>query len=225
METFPLKVEGQMKTMNTYPDYTATSDAQLLSLVATGSRDAIDQLYDRHAKKCYVKALSIIADPSDAEEIVQDIFLKLWTLSGGYISGRGEFNGWLMTMVRNQAIDRLRHKKRSISATALTYDISDPFDTEEMRGMTPVYRLSDGVNTPYEEAWRREQSSAVSMALGLLPAPQRDAIRLAYFGGLSQAEVSRKLGVPLGTIKTRTQRGLLKLRGLLDSYRLTYDAA
>lgn len=205
-----------------HADYASVSDAQLLSYVASGQCEALEALYDRYVSACYGLALRIVADPCVAEEIVQDVFHKVWTAPRSYAPDRGKFSAWLLTLVHNRSIDRLRHEKSIVPAGSMSFDA---FDAEETGGIIPADMLPDGVNTPYEEAWRQERSRAVRKALSLLPAPQREALSLAYLGGLSQREIAHRLGVPLGTIKTRTRYGLLQLRRLLDGENLLGDAA
>jgi len=218
-----------METMNISlancpgPDNNASlEDAQLLGMIASGKCEALEALYDRYVRACYGLALRVVADPYVAEDVVQDVFLKLWTARFSYAPQEGKFSAWLLTLVRNRSIDRLRHEKRVMPVGSMSFDA---FDAEEMGGITPGDILLDGPNTPYEEAWRQEQSRAVHKALSLLSTPLREVISLAYLGGLTQREVAQRLGVPLGTIKTRTQRALLQLRRLLDRESLMEDAA
>ena len=212
-----------METMIlSHTDYASFADAELLRLIASGNCEALEALYDRYVRACYGKALGVVVDPCVAEEIVQDIFLKLWAAPSSYVPERGKFSVWLLTLVHNRAIDRLRHEKHVMPDSALSFDA---FDVEETGDVSPAEMLSDETNTPYEEAWRQEQSRAVREALSLLSASQREAISLAYLGGLTHREIAQRLGVPLGTIKTRIRCGLLHLRRLLDGESLMGDAA
>jgi RNA polymerase sigma-70 factor (ECF subfamily) len=202
-----------METTIVNDKYTSAEDAQLVSLIASGDCDALEALYDRYVRACYGVALRTVGDAYVAEEVVQDVFLKVWTAPHAYDPERGKFSTWLLKTVHNRAIDRLRHERRVMPAGYLECDC---YDVEEMGGVTPADIVPDETSTPYEALWRRETGIVVRKALSLLSAPQREVISLAYFGGLTQREVSLRLGVPLGTIKTRTQRALLQLRDLLD---------
>jgi RNA polymerase sigma-70 factor (ECF subfamily) len=211
-----------METTSLNANYASTEDAQLLSLVATGNCDALEALYDRYVRACYGVALRTVGDPGLAEEVVQDVFIKVWTAPHSYVPERGKFSTWLLKLVHNRAIDQLRHEKRVMPAGYLDFDASDD---DDMGGTAPADTVPDESITPFEAAWRRETSKVVRKALGLLSAPQREVISLAYFGGLSQREVALHLGVPLGTIKTRTQRALLHMRDLLDKIEGFTEAA
>jgi RNA polymerase sigma-70 factor, ECF subfamily len=212
-----------METMTlSHTDYASFADAELLRLIASGKSEALEALYDRYVRACYGKALGVVVDPYVAEEVVQDVFLKLWAAPSSYVPERGKFPVWLLTLAHNRAIDRLRHDKHVMTGNSLPFDAFDP---EETGDISPAEMLSDGANTPYEEAWRQEQSRTVRKALSLLSASQREAISLAYLGGLTQWEIAQRLGVPLGTIKTRIRGGLQHLRRLLDGQSLMEDAA
>jgi RNA polymerase sigma-70 factor (ECF subfamily) len=199
--------------------FASASDAQLLSFVASGEHDALEVLYERYAKACYGLAMKVLVDPFLAEEVVQEVFLKLWAAPSSYVPERGKFSAWLLTLVYNRSIDWLRqarHRKLNSSIE---------LDAEVIDNVTLADILPDGAITPYEEAWRQEQGRVVRGALRLLSPPERLVISLAYLGGLTQREISQRLGVPLGTIKSRTHRGLLQLRRLLEREELLGDAA
>ena len=193
-----------------------------MGLVASGDSEALEALYDRYVRACYSVALRTVGDAYVAEEVVQDIFLKVWTAPHSYSPERGKFSTWLLKLAHNRSIDRLRHERRVMPDGYLECDVSD---AGEMGGTTPADMLPDETSTPYEAVWRRETGIVVRKALSLLSAPQREVISLAYYGGLTQREVSLRLGVPLGTIKTRTQRALLQLRELLDKVDNLIEAA
>jgi RNA polymerase sigma-70 factor (ECF subfamily) len=139
------------------------------------------------------------------------VFLKLWVKPESYVPGRGKFSGWLLTLVHNRSVDRLRRAKTGGQNNNI------PLDMDNGNGLTVADMLPDQAATPYEEAWRAEKGSIVREALKRLPASQRDAISLAYFGGLTQREIAERLGEPLGTIKTRTRSGLMALKRVLGN--------
>ncbi len=207
------------ETTQTHPDYETMSDEVLMRAVGGGDRRALEQVYDRHMSGCYGLAMKIVRDPSVAEEIVQDVFLKLWTAPQSYVAERGKFSGWLLTLVHNRSVDRLRRARSNGQANAL------PLDLENDNGIAVGDSLFDGGPTPYEAAWHAEESAIVRRALNLLPAAQREAITLAYYGGLTQKEIAERLGAPLGTIKTRTRSGLMHLRRVLGQPGLMGEAA
>jgi RNA polymerase sigma-70 factor, ECF subfamily len=140
---------------------------------------------------------------------VQDVFMKLWTQPHIFAPERGKFSGWLLTLVHNRSVDKLRRLKSANGRTVL------PLDGEAESGLTLADLLPDSAPTPDEQAWTSEQGQLVRRALDTLPSSQRDALVLAYFGGLTQKEIAEKLQEPLGTIKTRTRSALHHLKHTL----------
>lgn len=189
---------------------TSMSDDSLMRAIGESKNGALEALYERYVAGCYGLALKIIGDPTLAEEIVQDVFLKVWRKPESYIAGRGKFSSWLLTLVHNRSIDKLRRTKAGVLGSSV------PLDLDSGAGIALADMLPDAAPTPYDEAWREEKGSIVRSTLSLLPETQRQAISMAYFGGLTQKEIAEKLGEPLGTIKTRTRSGLIQLRQLLS---------
>ena len=164
---------------------------------------AFSQLYDRYARPIYVLAVTVLAR-AEAEEIVQEVFLRLWRKVAQFQPERGPFGAWFMTIARHQVWDTMRrlHREPSLSAEAI-----DQLLMESDIGAVNVE----------EQAWSQEVGEAVLRALEGLPAEQRRALVLAYFGGLSQSSIAQHLGWPLGTVKKRIRLGLQKLRTALAS--------
>ena len=162
---------------------------------------AFGQLYDRYARSVFVLAVTAL-DRAEAEEIVQEVFLRLWRKVEQYQPERGPFGAWFMTIARHQVWDTMRrlHREPSLSAEAV--------DQLLMESAIDVSNVE-------EEAWSQEIGEAVLRALQGLPAEQRRALVLAYFGGLSQSSIAQHLGWPLGTVKKRIRLGLQKLRTAL----------
>ena len=200
-------------------DYASWSDESLMAAIALRDSHAVETLYDRYVNGCYGLALKIVRDPSVAEEVVQDVFLKLWSRPESFVPTRGKFSGWLLTMVHNRSVDRLRRARTGAMGNSV------PFDLDLGPGIALADTLPDDSPTPHDVAWREAKGKMLRRALELLPQTQREAISLAYFGGLTQKEIAERLGEPLGTIKTRTRTGLLQLRRLLALQGLTGDAA
>jgi RNA polymerase sigma factor (sigma-70 family) len=173
------------------------SDAAPLSLIAAGEELALAELYDRFGRAAYGLALRILHDPGLAEEAVQDAFLSAWRSAGRFDATRGLPRSWLLAIVHRRAVDLVQHAVR--------------------RPEVPAEELPEGSSPPTEEtAALREERRAVRQALELIPGEQREALELAYYGGYSQTQISNRLGVPLGTIKTRMFHGLRRLRVLLS---------
>ncbi len=166
------------------------------------SRDdsALGVVYDRYAGIAFALAYRTLGDRGQAEDVVQEAFLSLWRRAGTFDGERGNLKSWLMTIVRNAAIDRRRGRFRH---EATEQNIDDH-----------TYRLeSDDL---WRDVERNLTSEAVRGALEDLPDPQREVIQLAYFNGLSQSEIAERTGLPLGTIKSRARLGLRKLHEVLQ---------
>jgi RNA polymerase sigma-70 factor (ECF subfamily) len=175
-------------------------DAALAARVARGDVRAFGALYDRYARDVYALAAHVVPR-ADAEEIVQDVFVRVWNNAAQFDAGRGSFVAWLMTIGRHRVMDELRRQhgaRRSLQ------------EVEEV-----LMNTADPAVDVEEEAWLRERRLVLLEALRELPAEQRRAVVLAYFGGLSRAAIARELGWPLGTVKKRIQLGLQKLRRAL----------
>lgn len=175
-------------------------DSALLQRVAAGDSDALVVLHKRYVNLVYSMAWRVLQDVGLAEEVTQDVFMKLWRQGQRYDPARGRFSAWLVSVTRFAAIDRLRQEGRRPPAVELTDGSSDE--------QTTLERLL----TTDHAAWERGQH--LRLLLGQLPAEQRQVIELAYFGGLTHSELAKQLGLPLGTVKGRLRLGLERLRGL-----------
>lgn len=193
------------------------SDDQLMAAVAVGDCSAFEQLYDRHVRNCFGLAVRIVREPSTAEDIVQEVFTKLWSRPDTFSPDRGAFHTWLLMVVRNKALDKLRRTKTRSGPRII------PWHVESTGSETIVDILPDTGPTPHEEAWERESATVVRHALGQLSAHEYQAIELAYFGGLTQREIAEKLEQPLGTIKTRTRSALRRLHQFLSAHNASLE--
>ena len=178
-------------------------DQTLLARVAEGDTRALDTLYERYARVVYGVALRIVGDSQQAEDIVQETFWRIWRRGRTFQAGRGQAASWIFGIAHNLSIDELRRQRaRPIPV----------YDTEA----TPVLRdLEDSRMDVAGGALEQERRRLIDEALKQITNEQRQAIELAYFGGLSQREIAERLQSPLGTIKTRIRLGLLKLRDVL----------
>jgi RNA polymerase sigma-70 factor, ECF subfamily len=175
------------------------SDEQLVSnLDGAGVEAALSALYDRYSRTVFGVGLKILGDRSMAEELVQEVFLKVWRSSGTFDSTRGSFSSWLYRVTRSVALDLYRKRARRVRP------VSD--------GQSPIAAERDPSAGPQEVVDESWLSWRVSRALEVLDAPHREVIDLAYFSGLSQREISEQTGVPLGTVKTRTASAYKSLR-------------
>ncbi len=174
---------------------TEQDDLVLVQGVARGEQKSFLALYDRHAPRVHALALHIMGDPMLAEEVTQDTFMKLWSRARLYLSERGSFIVWLLTIARRTALDRLRMENRRPL-------LSDSKDPEEI---WPSMR--DESQDPDEARWK-----SLYFAVHSLPHDQQVVIELAYYQGLSQSEIAAELGWPLGTVKTRLRAAMQALR-------------
>ena len=197
--------EGVARTVSAPGD----DDRDLVRRMALGEEHALGTLFDRWATFVNSVAVRIVNDPNEAEEIVEDTFWQAWRQADRYEGERGTVAAWLGTIARSRALDRLRVRKRSREET-----LAQPLaDQPVIEGVAAMVHPSD----PARDAEHSDQRERVARALESLSAEQREAITLAYFGGLSQSEIAERCGLPLGTVKTRTRLAMEKLRGLLAS--------
>jgi RNA polymerase sigma-70 factor (ECF subfamily) len=179
-------------------DYSKLDDTALVALIARRDERALGTLYDRYSRLAFSLAVRIVGDRALAEEVTADSFVNVWRASGSYSVERGRFVAWLMSVVRHRAIDELRrlNVRPEGSAIELNEALQTTAHPDGLDEVVDVHRLQEVVRS----------------ALASLPGPQREALELAYFGGLTQQEIAQKTSTPLGTIKTRMRLGLLKMR-------------
>ena len=175
------------------------SDEALVALVARGDEDALAELYDRVSRIAYGLALRVLRDERHAEDAVQEAFLQVWRNAAAFRAERAKASTWILTLVHRRAVDLVRREERR-QAEPLTEDTD----------------LAQASEQTEEAAWLRFERERVQVALKKLPDVQREALELAYYGGFSQSELADRLGVPLGTIKSRMFAGLARLREILD---------
>ena len=177
----------------------ADADRALVSLVAEGDRRAFEALYHRWVRPVYALATRRLGNRESAEEAVQETFAAVWRSARTYRPERGPVGPWLYAIARNAVVDRLRSRPEPVSEIPDTADPGrGPDETAEADWL----------------AWR------VHRALEELPASERRVLALAYWGGRSQSQVAAELGIPLGTVKTRTRSGLARLADLLEGEEL-----
>jgi RNA polymerase sigma-70 factor, ECF subfamily len=180
-----------------------TFDRTLLQRIVARDESAVAELYDRHSRAVYSLILRILRTPSDAEEVLQEVFVRVWTRADTYDERLGSPAAWLMRIARNRAIDRFRSRRSrhdaepQVDATGLEMATSAA-DSPEL--------LTQGVAT----------SDAVRGALQTLPDPQRMLIEAAFFDGYTHQELAEKFAIPLGTVKTRIRTGMMALRERLE---------
>lgn len=179
-------------------DHGRLADEDLLALAGRGDDAAFEALYDRHSRVCFSLAFRLLGDRTAAEDLVQDTFVALWRGSDRYSPSRGSVRTWLLAILRNRGVDRLRS-----SAAAV----------RRQEALAEQTRVGQRVELPEDErAIDRVQAEQVKRAMDQLPKEQLDVVRLAYFGGFTHHEIADILAVPVGTVKSRMRLGLERVR-------------
>ena len=172
------------------------SDDALVALVVRSDQVALAELYDRYGRVAYNLAYRILRDSALAEDAVQEAFLTVWRTAARFLPERSKASTWILTLVHRRAVDLVRREERRRA---------EPLDET----LEPAGEETD------ESAWLRLERERVQTALRQLSDQQREALELAYYGGFTQSELAERLGLPLGTIKSRMFAGLARMRELL----------
>jgi RNA polymerase sigma-70 factor (ECF subfamily) len=186
------------------PEQAPASDVELLHAVRDGDEQALASLYDRYRLILFGLILRILHSQTEAEDVLQEVFLQVWQRASSFDEARGRPFTWLVTLARSRAIDRLRSlgsRDRAVDEAGREAE------------------ASGGTRDAVDDAIRSERGEMVRRALATLPDEQRSTLVLAYFEGLTQTEIAERLGTPLGTVKTRMRSGMIKLRELLGQSR------
>ena len=184
-------------------------DRVLLRRMADGDESALAALYDGWAERVHTVAFWILKDTDEAEDVVEETFWQAWSTARRYDSKRGAGSTWLMMIARSRALDRLRARRRWADWTAA------PGNTGVLLERTAAV----GVEIPDAHSERTERQAALATALDGLPAEQRQAVEMAFFGGLSHSEIAEQTKEALGTVKTRIRLAMQKLRQRLEFLR------
>jgi RNA polymerase sigma-70 factor (ECF subfamily) len=179
-----------------------TLDLALHRRISAGDRDAFDELFRRYAGPAYGLALRVTVQEALAQEVVQDAFLALWRAPEAYDPSRGPFRTFFLSLVHHRAVDTVRREERLRRRTDRASNL------EPVRGEDVAEDVVEGT---YLDVRRKE----VRDALDVLPPEQRQVIELAYFGGLTQTAIAERMGIPVGTVKTRTLAAMRKMRRAL----------
>ncbi|MGE0228086.1 MAG: sigma-70 family RNA polymerase sigma factor [Dehalococcoidia bacterium] len=202
----PLPIRGRFPHVSGVERLEATDDELIASLTA-GDISALEVLYDRYSTLVYSVSLRVLYDRQLAEDVTQEVFLRLWRRPQSFDPSRGRLLSWLMSVTRNRAIDERRKLARRIRTEDTADDpLPDRTDT-------------DGRDDPQLALALSELRWKVRAAMQSLPPAQRQVIELAYFSGLTQVEIAERTGLPLGTVKTRVRLAMNKLRGELNDFK------
>lgn len=173
-------------------------DRELLDRTAEGSEDAFSELYRRYSPAALGLALRVLGQRSLAEDALQEVFVTVWRQARTYDPARGRVRTWILTQIHHRAVDAVRRE-----------------EAERRRHSVEDLPARDEISDIIEEGWIAARRAQVRAALAALPVEQRQAVELAYFGGLTQSQISRQTGTPLGTVKTRTMSAMRRLRDAL----------
>jgi RNA polymerase sigma-70 factor (ECF subfamily) len=182
---------------------TRAAQTRLLHRVAGGDLQAVSELYDQIAAPLFSVAVRILGDAAEAEEVIQDVFVQIWEKAATFEENLGSAFHWALSIARHRCIDRLRSRQRRAR-------LVEEFQNDMLSQQSPVLENTAALDT--------DDTGAVRTALKNLPEDQRQAIELAFFGGRTHLEIAELLNEPLGTIKARIRRGMLKLRDSLQEY-------
>ena len=173
-----------------------SSDAKLVSAIRSGDQDAMAQLYERYSPIVYAVARRVLGDAAAAEDILQEVFMQFWRNPDVFDVTRGSLPGLLAVIARNRSIDSLRKRRPETDISGLVVSIEP-----DLTGGTEWSRALEKIRS----------------ALGTMPSPQRSALEMAFFDGLTHTEIAAKTGEPLGTIKSRIRAGLITVRKAFTS--------
>lgn len=196
LHTQPLSTEAEAQIQR---------DTALLLRIASKDAAAFHEFHRLHANLVFATVSQVLNNPHDAEDIMQDVMVMIWQKAHLYEPRKGKPLTWVISMARNRAIDRLRSKQRRSR-------LYDDFESENKQ-VQPEFAESAA-----DHLADRERYAVVHRALSQLQPDQREAVQLAFLGGLSQADVARKLRQPLGTVKARIRRGVSRMEGLVKEY-------
>jgi RNA polymerase sigma-70 factor, ECF subfamily len=174
--------------------------ATLIKRVADGDQSALTLLYDATSRRVFGLVLRVVTDRSTAEEVLLDVYTQVWRQASTYDAKRGAPLAWMMTIARTRGIDRLRSGKH---------------EHQNKESLDAIGEVTATTASPEADTVSSERRQLVRTALDSLSVEQREVIELAYYSGLSHSEIALQLGQPLGTVKTRTRLGLMKLRDML----------
>jgi RNA polymerase sigma-70 factor (ECF subfamily) len=185
---------------------TSMIDPTLLARVVKGDQQAFSQLYDHSSTLLFTLAVRILGNREEAAELLQDVYLEVWRKVSRYDVGRGTPVAWLVTLTKSRAIDRLRTRASRGYQAANSLEVGTAAE------------MADSGPSPFETQADQELRIAVGAAVAGLPQAQQQAIELAYYEGLTHAEIASRLNQPLGTVKTRIKLGMSKLRDSLQRW-------
>ncbi len=184
----------------------ADDEVELMKRIKAKDEQALAELYDLYNRLLYGMIISIVKKREEAEDVLQEVFIKVWENASTFNEDRGNVYSWLVTLTRNKAIDRIRSKDYKTQKKA-TQDVD-----------APEFFLEGNKFDPLETTIFSDRTELVKKALGEIPESQSEVLKIAYYRGLTQREISDQLDIPLGTVKTRMRQGMIKLKDILEEF-------
>lgn len=184
----------------------ADDEVQLMKRIKARDEEALAELYDLYNRLLYGMIISIVKKREEAEDVLQEVFIKIWESASTFDEERGNVYSWLVTLARNKAIDRIRSKDYKTQKKA-SQDVD-----------APEFFLKGDKFDPLETTIFSDRTELVKRALDKIPESQSEVLKIAYYRGLTQREISEQLEIPLGTVKTRMRQGMIKLKDILGEF-------
>jgi RNA polymerase sigma-70 factor (ECF subfamily) len=181
-------------------------EVQLMEKIKSGDTDALEELYNQYNRLLFGLIITIVKKREEAEDVLQEVFVNIWQKAHTFDEERGNVYSWLVTLSRNKSIDRVRSKD---------------YKTQEKASVSvdePAFSLKGDKFDPLETTIYSDRAEMVKKALAEIPESQREVLKIAYYQGMTQSEISDHLNIPLGTVKTRTRQGMIKLKNKLESF-------
>lgn len=207
-----MTIRSQLKFYKRMTTATTTRDelleTELLEATGRGDRASFQDLHARYAGVLFSTAYQVLNDQAEAEDVLQDVFVQIWDKAKLYDRSRGKPLTWAMTLTRNKAIDRLRSAQRR-------HRLKDEVEKETAALQAPGNARSAGGDSS-DQVYALEKGQIIRSAVLQLSREQREAIEMAFFGGLTQNEIAQRLDEPLGTVKARIRRGMIRLKDLIE---------
>lgn len=184
----------------------ADDEIELMKRIQARDADALEELYDLYDRLLFGMVISIVKKREEAEDLLQEIFVKIWNKADSFNPDRGNVYSWIVTLARNKAIDRIRSKG---------------YKTQKKQSVSihePLFSLEGDKHDPMETTIFSDRAELVKKALEEIPEKQSEVIKIAYYRGMTQTEIADHLDIPLGTVKTRTRQGMMKLKSILGEF-------
>lgn len=186
-------------------------EVELMQKIKANDAEALKELYNLYDRLLFGMILSIVKKREEAEDVLQEVFLTIWEKAHTFKEKRGNVYSWVVTITRNKAIDRIRSKGYKTQQKA-SVSINEP-----------PFILEGNKFDPLETTIYSDRAELVQKALDEIPESQREVLKIAYYRGMTQSEISEHLEIPLGTVKTRTRQGMIKLKNILESFIQKHD--